>query len=133
MALDVNAAMDAIGTRLGTINGLRVYDYPADNVAVPAAVVSHPDTITYDVTYARGCDMATVQVTVIVGKVSDRASRDALEAYRAGTGSSSIKAALDGNLGGAVQTARVTQADALTLTLAGVEYAAATFDVEIYS
>lgn len=133
MALNVNATMDAIGTRLATISGLRVYDYPADSINVPAAIVSHPDTVTYDTTYGRAADQAVFQVTVIVGKVSDRVSRDQLEEYRAGTGAKSIKTVLDGDLGGVVKTGRVMQASALTLTVGGIEYAAATFDFEVFA
>lgn len=133
MSLNVNAAMDAIGTRLRTISGLRVYDHPADSIAVPAAIVSHPDTVTYDTTYGRAADMAVFQVTVIVGKVSDRVSRDQLEEYRAGVGAKSVKTVLDGDLGAVIKTGRVTQASALTLTVGGVEYAAATFDYEVFA
>lgn len=129
----MNATMDAIGTALDTIDGLRVYDYPADSIAVPAVIVSHPDTVTYDQAYGRNADMAIFQVTVIVGKVSDRVSRDQLEEYRAGTGAKSVKTVLDGDLGGVVKTGRVTQASALTLTVGGIEYAAATFDYEVYA
>lgn len=133
MALDLNATLDAIGVRLATIPGLRVYDYPPDTIAVPAAVVGYPDTVTYDETMARGTDSTVLTVTVLVGRVSDRASRDALAAYLAGTGASSIKAAVDGPLGGAVKDARVAAAAVLTITVAGVEYAAAAFSVEVYA
>lgn len=133
MALDLNATMDAFGLRLGTIPGLRVYDYPPDSVAVPAAVVGYPDVVTYDETMARGTDSCTVTVTVLVGRISDRASRDALGAYLAGSGVYSVKAAVDGTLAGTVKDARVASASVMSVTVGGVDYAAAAFSVEVYA
>lgn len=128
MALDVNATMDALGVRLQTIDGLRVYDYPPDSVAVPAGIVGLPDTVRYDETYGRGSDSAIFPVHVLVSKVSDRASRDAVSSYLA-----AVKAAVDGNLAGAVSDARVSEAKPQMITVAGTEYLAITFTVEVFS
>jgi hypothetical protein len=132
-ALDLNTVMDAIGTRLLTISGLRVYDFSADQVAVPAGVVGLPETVEYDSTFARGSDRIVIPVHLMVSKVSDRSGRDALAPYVAGTGTKSIKAAVDGTLGGTVQTARVMSATPQTFTVAGVDYLGASFRVEAYS
>lgn len=126
MALDLNPVMDAIGARLLTINGLRVFDFAAENISVPAAVVALP-TITYDVTKARGVDQATFPVHILVSRVSDRASRDKLSAYTA-----SVKNAIDGTLGGAVHAARVTGSTMSMMQVAGVDYLAATFEIEVH-
>lgn len=128
MAIDVPAILDALGAALGTISGLRVYDYPPDSVAVPAAVVGYPESVTYDATYRRGSDQCEVPVTVLVGKASDRASRDALTPYFA-----SVKAAIDGNLGGVVADARVARADVAQITVGAVDYVGAVFTVEVYA
>jgi hypothetical protein len=128
--LDLNAAMDAIGARLLTIAGMRVYDYTADQVAPPAGVVGLPE-VGYDVTKARGTDRAVYPLIVLVSKVSDRASRDVLSQYLAGAGAKSVKAAVDGTLGGVVQHARVASASPATITVAGVDYLAATFQIEV--
>lgn len=91
--------MDEIAARLDTIDGLRVHAYPADNVAPPAAVVTYPGSIDFDSTYARGMDrIPDLSVVVLVGKVSDRASRDRISAYVNGSGASSIKAVLEDDL-----------------------------------
>jgi hypothetical protein len=88
--------------------------------------------VEYDFTKGRGSDRVVVPVTVLVGKVSDRTARDELSAYLAGSGAKSIKAKLDGNLGGAAQTVRVTGASTQIVTMTqGVEYLGATFDVEV--
>lgn len=134
MALDLKATLDAIGVRLGTIAGLRVYDYPPDSVAAPAAVVGYPDTVTYDETMARGTDSCVIPVTVLVTSGSDRAARDALSPYLSGTGAQSIKAAVDGSLGGLVKDARVARADIPAgVIVAGITYDAAEFSVEVYA
>lgn len=133
MSLDLNAVMDAVGARLATIVGVRVYDFPPDSVAVPAAVVSYPEEITYDETYARGCDSCTLTVSVLVGLVSDRASRDALAAYLSGSGAKSVKTAVDGTLGGLVKDATVGRAVVRDVAVGGIDYRAAIFDVEVYA
>lgn len=133
MALDLNAAMDALGARLGTIVGLRVYDYPPDSIAAPAGVIAYPEAVEYDLTYRGGADRATFPVHVLTGKVSDRASRDVIGAYAGRDGASSIKTALEDEptLGGAVDSLRVQRAVFTTMTIAAVDYLVATFDVEV--
>lgn len=129
MSLNVNTAMDAIGTALGTITGLRVFDFPADQVSPPAAMVDL-DSITYDDATFRNADRATFKVYLIVGSVVDRSARDALQGYLngAGAGTTSIKTAVDA-IGNA--TVRVMRAQKQAIGIGGVVYeAAAVFDVD---
>ena len=132
MALDLAAVMDAIGVRLATIAGLRVLDYPADQANPPQAIVSLPETVEYDSVMGRGADRVVIPITVLVGRVSDRAARDALAGYVSGTGPQSVKAAVDGDLGGTAMTARVTEARVSVVTIQAVDYLGATFDAEVY-
>lgn len=88
--------MDELAARIDTITGLRVHAFPPDNVAVPAAIVTYPDDYNYDQTYGRGSDRLTIPVVVMVGKASDRASRDELSLYANGSGLKSIKAVVEG-------------------------------------
>lgn len=135
MSLDLNAVMDAIGTRLVGVTGLRVSDYAADNVSPPAAIVALPSEVEYDAVAGRGADRVVIPVTILVGKVSDRAARDQLAQYVAGAGSLSIKAAVEGSdptLGGVAQTVRVTAARIDVITIAAIDYLGASFDVEVY-
>lgn len=132
MALDLGSVMDAIGVRLGTIAGLRVADYPSDAANPPQAIVSLPETVEYDTVMGRGADRVVIQVTVLVGKVSDRAARDALARYVSGEGASSVKTAVDGDLGGAVHSARVTGATINIVTIQAIDYLGASFDVEVF-
>lgn len=129
--MNLGDVMDEIGDRLDAIGGLRVYRYPPDNVAPPAAVVTYPETYTYDETYGRGMDRFTVPVIVMVGKVSDRASRDQLGVYLDGSGDKSIKAVVESGTYTAFDTARVTGATFDIVSMAGVEYVAATLPIDI--
>lgn len=123
--------MDELGAALDGIVGLRVFPYWADRVTPPAAVVGWPEPLTYDSTMARGSDRATVPVMVLVGKVDARSARDALSQYADGSGPFSVKAALDGGTYTACDSVRVASCEFTVITVAGVEYLAATFQVEI--
>lgn len=135
MALDLGAAMDAIGTALDTIDGLRVADYAAQSVNPPQAIVTLPEQpVEYDVVMGRGADRAVIPVTVLVGAVSDRVSRSNIAQYISGTGAKSVKTAVEANgsnLGGAAQTVRVMTARVDIVTIGAVEYLGASFDVEV--
>lgn len=103
---------DGLKTRLQTITGLRCYDLIPDQVNPPTAIVGQLD-FTFDIDNARGLDQANVDVIVIVQRFSERAGQNRLDAYLAGSGAGSIKAAIEGDrtLGGACQTLRVTSAE----------------------
>jgi hypothetical protein len=103
---------DGLKTRLQTISGLRCYDLIPDQVNPPTAIVGQLD-FTFDIDNARGLDLANVDVIVIVQRFSERAGQNRLDSYLSGSGSTSIKAAIEGDrtLGGACQTLRVTSAE----------------------
>lgn len=127
----LNNVIDQIGTQLDTIAGLRVYDYPADRIVPPAVIVAYPESITFDETYGRGMDRLTLPILLMVGKVSDRASRDALSVYVDGAGAKSVKAVVESGVYTAFHTVRVMNAEFDIVTVAGVDYAAALFDLDI--
>lgn len=131
--MDLALIMEGIGTQLATINGLRVYDFPTGTLAIPAAVVAFPESITYDATMGRGSDRMTIPVHILVGKTSDRGSAALLNAFMSGAGTKSVKTAieLDPTLGGNAQTTRVTEATVSFMSVADIEYLAATFDVDV--
>ena len=114
---DVNGVRDALKVNLQTISRLRIYDTIPDIVTPPCAVVGQLD-FTFDVDNARGLDQASVDVYVIVQRISERTGQDKLDLFLAGSGSGSIKTALesDRTLGGLVDTLRVISADSGTYT-----------------
>jgi hypothetical protein len=132
--MDLNAVMDALGVRLKTIAGLRVYDYPPDSIAEPAAVVNVP-TITYDVVGGGGADLASFPIAVLLGRVSDRAARDSIAEYVDREGAKSIKAALEADmtLAGTAKGLRVHGAEPAAMTVGQVEYLAYILTVEVYA
>jgi hypothetical protein len=124
---------DGLKTRLQTITGLRAYDLIPDTVVPPCAVVGQLD-FTFDIDNARGLDQAQVDVLVIVQRFSERAGQDKLDAYLAGSGSSSIKTAIEGDrtLGGTVNTLRVTGAEAGTYDSQGVTFLSYRYRITIW-
>ncbi len=129
--MDLAVVMTAIADRLDTITGLRCFAYPPPTLSPPAAVVSYPDTLTFDETYGRGMDRMDLPVVVVVGKPSDRTARDALAAYCKGSGAASVKAVVESGTYSAFHTVRVKDIEFDVVTIAGVDYMAALFTLDI--
>lgn len=132
--MDLAAVMQAVADRLDTIAGLRVFAYPPDMPpSPPAVVVSYPDTLTYDETYGRGMDRLELPIVVLVGKVSDRASRDKIAMWVNGSGATSIKTVLESGTYTAFDTIRCMRVefDIVTFGGTGSELLAATITVDI--
>lgn len=123
--------MDEVGDALDLIDGLRVWRWPPDSAAVPAAIVSYPDDVTFDATFGRGSDTMTIPVVVAVGSVTTRTARDLLGAYCDGSGPSSVKATIEGATFTACDTPVVQSVEFDTYELAGVVMVAAIFDLLI--
>ena len=111
----INDIREALKTNLQNITNLRVYDLIPDVITPPCAVVGQLD-FTFDIDNMRGLDQASVDVFVIVQRFSERAGQDKLDNLLAGTGTGSIKTALesDRTLGGLVDTLRVISAESGT-------------------
>lgn len=125
-----------LNAALATISGLRTYDVLPDNPNPPAATISL-NRVAYDSTLSRGCDMFEFTITVIVARADDRTAQNRLESYIAGTGSSSIKTAveLDPTLDGSCQVVRVSEASNIaTVDRAdGSSYLIVDFSVTIHA
>lgn len=131
--MNVASVMTGLGSRLSTITGLRVFSYAPDTLSPPAAVVALPESIEFDSTMARGADRMSIPMHLLVGRVSDRSSTTELAAYLSGTGTKSIKAAIEGDrtLSGSCDSARVTEAATLIMQVSGNDYLAATFTIDV--
>lgn len=123
--------MDDLAAALDTIDGLRTYPYWVKRIMPPAAVVSWPEPLTYDMTMRRGGDRATLPVRVVVGNVDARSSRDTLARYVDGAGPQSVKQAVEGYAATAYGEASVRSASFEVVTIAGVDYLAAEFEVDV--
>ena len=114
---------EGIKQNLSSIDGLRTYDLVPDVIVPPCVVVGQLD-FTFDLNNARVLDQANLDVFVIVQRFSERTGQDKLDKYLAGSGDSSIKAAIesDRTLGGACDTLRVTSAESGTYQMGDIDY-----------
>lgn len=129
MALNISDVMDKLGASVSGLGGLKVYDYPPKSAQPPFAFLNMPQTITYDLTMGRGTDRVDIQMFLGVTDVVDRAARDAIVAYAAGSGPLSIKSAIEAaELGGQVQ---VTKAEFGQITLASGSYVGVIFTIDV--
>ena len=112
---NIPGVRDAIKANLQTITNMRVYDTIPDVIVPPCAVVGQLD-FTFDIDNQRGLDQASVDVYVIVQRISERSGQEKLDLYLAGSGTGSVKTALesDRTLGGLVDTLRVISAESGT-------------------
>lgn len=108
----------------------KVYEWPASTLTPPCLVVGYPTSVTFDYTMARGHDRATFPVWIICGRQDERTARDVLSGY-VSDGGARVKTALDGTLGGEVTSARVQSVGFETMTIGGVEYISAAFDLDV--
>lgn len=124
---------DALKKNLQTIKGLRAYDTMPDLPQPPCAVVGQLD-FTFDLNNSRGLDQANLDVYVLVQRFSERTGQDNLDKYLAGSGDSSIKAAIESDitLGGACNALRVTSAESGTYMAGDVEYLSYRYRVTIW-
>jgi len=131
--MDIEAVMDEMATALRTIGSLqgRTFAYPPDSVTPPAALVGYPE-IDYQQSYQRGLDILKFPVWVVVSTNTDRAARAALGPYLAGSGSTSVKAAIDGGTYTECDVAVVTDGRVTSVRISDIEYLAAEFTVDIY-
>lgn len=125
--------MDQLGKALESVVSLRgrVLYYPPAKITPPAAIIAFPDSVDFDQTYGRGMDRITIPVIVVAGNVSVRAARDRIVAFCNGSGSKSVKTALDGGTYTACDTVTVNSAELDIFTMSGIDYISATFEVDV--
>jgi hypothetical protein len=129
--MNLNDVMDEMATVLDTITGLRCFGYPPPTVTAPAAIVSYPDKIEFDQTYGRGMDkISGIPMILVVGKATDRAARDKVAGYAAGSGASSVKAVFGAHAWTSCHDLVVTACSFDVVTIASVDYIAATFEAD---
>lgn len=131
--MSVSAIRTGLATRLATISGLRSSSFVPDNPTPPIAVVV-PERVDFDSTMGRGLDSLAFNIVVIAQRASERGAQAVLDGYCSSIGSSSVKAAIEGDrtLGGAAQDCRViTMSNYGPLLIGETTYLAATFQVTV--
>lgn len=135
MTITISQLRAGAQTQLDTIAALRtVYDYVPDTApATPCGIVGNV-SLDWDDSMQRGLDRATFSVYVVVSRMSERSGQDTLDSLLAGSGSSSVKTALEagGNLNGSCSTVIVTRATPISISMGGVEFFAYEYEVEAY-
>jgi len=130
----LSSIRSGLSTRLATISGLSVYSYVPDSIEPPTAVVGVMSSVDYDSTMSRGSDSYEIPLYLYVSRVDAELSQDSLDELLAGSGSSSIKQAIEGDstLGGVVSSARVVEASNYGVyTINSIDYLGVEFSVEI--
>ncbi|HEV2778691.1 MAG TPA: hypothetical protein VGX25_04750 [Actinophytocola sp.] len=109
--MDINAVFTGLANGADTIAGLNCFAYAPDAVPPPAFFPFDVD-IDFDKAFARGMDALIVRCRLLVSHADDRSGQKALKEYLAGSGSKSIKQALeaDRTLGGACHDIHVQRA-----------------------
>lgn len=121
----ISQIMDGIAAAIRSAGITKsVYPWPVESITVPCAVVGYPTVVEFDSTMGRGSDSASFPVYFMVGKAHDRSARDALTGIV-----KQMKNALDDALG--TYALRVIGADISEITVAGVNYLAAIFTLEV--
>lgn len=104
----------ALADQLATLDGLQVSATVLANPTPPCALVLPDDPVVeFDLAMQRGLDAWYLVVELLVGLAVDQGAQLVMDAFLAGSGSSSIKAAVekDRTLGGLVADARVVRVD----------------------
>lgn len=129
--MNLSAVMDELASSLGVIDGLRAFAFEPGSISPPSAWVDLPESIDYDATMGRGGDRITLTVRVVVGSIDSRSSRDLLSAYADGSGARSIKETIEAYTPTSFGSARVTSVEFGVIPVAGIEYLAAMFNIDI--
>lgn len=130
----ISELRQGLATNLQTISGLRVVDTLPDLVNPPMAMIGL-SKIAYNQQNQRSMAEYTFQVTVVVGRVSERTAQAAIDVLVA-PGSGSIKYALesDRTLGGKAYETFVPELSAIgAVSINGIDYFSAEFSVQVYA
>jgi hypothetical protein len=132
--MSISLLRQGLATNLQTISGLRVVDTLPDLVNPPMAMIGLTK-VTYNQQNQRSMAEYTFQVTVVVGRVSERTAQATLDVLVA-PGSGSIKYAIesDRTLGGNAYEVFVPELSAYgAVSINGIDYLSAEFSVQVFA
>lgn len=114
MPATIAALRSGINDALSTVYTMRHYEELPNSPVTPCSLTSLVQ-IQFDSTFCRGADDYEFLVVVLVGRANDRNAQVQVEAALAGTGTGSIKTALeaDPTLGGICGAVRVPTASGI--------------------
>jgi hypothetical protein len=132
--MSISLLRQGLATNLQTISGLRVVDTLPDLVNPPMAMIGLTK-VNYNQQNQRSMAEYTFQVTVVVGRVSERTAQATLDVLVA-PGSGSIKYAIesDRTLGGNAYEVFVPELSAYgAVSINGIDYLSAEFSVQVFA
>ena len=134
MSATVGEIKTQLAVRLATITGLRAYDRQPDNLNAPFAFPSL-QSIEYHGAMSSGLVTHTYQITVIVGRASERSAEDRLDTYLSyDQGGIRYAIEADPSLGGYARTSIVESAGSIqTIDGNDATYLAVEFRVVVYA
>jgi hypothetical protein len=135
MTATISEVKQGLANRLATIPGLRSFAYQPDQLNPPIAYAML-DNITYNRAMQLGAVEYQFTVTVVVARATERPAEAAIDGYTSPTGTSSVRAAIEGDrtLGGKVSTLIVETATGIqTLSANDADYLSVDFTVRVYS
>ena len=126
---------EGLAQRLEGIGGLRVYATPPESLPqLPSAIIRPADQLAVYDQVMGGADVCyEFQVLVLVKSADEAQAWADLGTYISPTGPASVKAAVDGSLGGLADWGRVTRATGGgRVSYHRASYWGVTFHVEVY-
>lgn len=123
--------MTEVAAAAATVTGLRTSTWADKVVTPPAALVDWPDRINYQ-DVGGGDRIPDLPLIVVVGSSVQRTAVTKLAAYAAGAGASSIRAAVEGYAYTSCDSVQVLSVEFTTAKIAGVDYLAAIFHIDVY-
>ena len=133
--MSIIAARNGLAAQLNTIAGLRVYETPPEAAPeLPAAIILQGEPFA---SYGHSLGASDVKLffdAMVLVRSGDREQAwSELEPFLESTGASSVKAAVEGTLGGNADWARVTRVvKAGPVIHNRASYWGATFKIEVY-
>lgn len=130
----ISELRQGLATNLQTISGLRVVDTLPDLVNPPMAMIGLTK-VAYNQQNQRSMAEYTFQVTVVVGRVSERTAQATLDVLVA-PGSGSVKYAIesDRTLGGKAFDTFIPELSAYgAVSINGIDYLSAEFSVQVFA
>jgi hypothetical protein len=130
----ISELRQGLATNLQTISGLRVVDTLPDLVNPPMAMIGLTK-VNYNQQNQRSMAEYTFQITVVVGRVSERTAQATLDVLVA-PGSGSVKYAVesDRTLGGKAYEVFIPELSAYgSVSINGIDYLSAEFSVQVFA
>jgi hypothetical protein len=130
----ISELRQGLATNLQTISGLRVVDTLPDLVNPPMAMIGLTK-VNYNQQNQRSMAEYTFQITVVVGRVSERTAQATLDVLVA-PGSGSVKYAVesDRTLGGKAYEVFIPELSAYgAVSINGIDYLSAEFSVQVFA